>query len=373
MIKIYPAHDQSPEQRLGSMATSDADKLLKTYTYYTEDTDSPNGQGYQRPPDETRYPKIAEYLRLHGVTPIIISDRSRWKSLFPSSDTTVEIGIDEALEHLTQTNSSREIVASVIDGQHRFNGALRLLPRQIDVEIPFLLLTNLSWPEEVERFNIINTTAKNLPKALVEVNRLTTFVPEGATNREVQRQQVSEVILALETDLDSVWHEQINMTGGRNTNRPVTFEGLRRSSEATFAGRLALLPLEAKKRLAKSYWRAVSETWPEAWNNAPITVDRVNILTGETETDLIPAKYRIKDLAGVSALAKVGNQILLDAFNEETGEINMGLIRSRLGRAKDVNWIKSRDNADMSAQAGFSGTADMYDMLMRRIYGPQAA
>lgn len=373
MLKIYPAHSMALNKRLGTMLVSDARRLLKTYTYYTDDSMSPNGKGYQRPPTESRYPQIAADLRDHGITPVILSERGRWQSLWRTPDTNFEAPVEEVLQTLEAGRDDGEIVASIIDGQHRNQAAQLLLDREsIDLELPFLLFTDFSWGEEVERFNTINTTAKNLPKALVEVNRHAIFDPAGSSARERKKQDVRDVVMALETDPDSIWYEQINMTGGRNTDRPVTFEGLRRSTDATFAGRLALLSVTKKIQLAKVYWRIVAETWPNAWNNVPPTVESVDPETNELQTFEIPnAKYRIKDLAGVSALAKLGNQVLLDAYDDETGEANTAIIRGRLARAKDVNWLKSRDNPDMSSQAGFSGTADTYDLLLARTYGTE--
>lgn len=371
MIEIHRANKRG--QRTGAMLASDAARLLQTYTYYTADPDSPNGKGYQRPPDESRFAEIAADIEVHGATPLIVSDRGRWQSILEEhgQNGTFSLSADEVLDALETAGQDEDhVFLSVIDGQHRTKSATeRLLARGIDPDIPFLMYTDLSWAEEVERFNTINTKAKNLPRALVEVNRMNTFQPEGATSRDIQEQQVREVVLALETQPDSPWYGEINMTGGRNTGRPVTFEGLRRSSLSTFTGPLALLPLAKKIDLAKGYWRAVAETWPDAWNNVPIVAERVNTLTNEWETVEQPVKYRIKDLAGVSALAKIGGMILLEAFDATTLNLNMGVVRNRLSRGRDINWVKSKDNPDMNAQAGFSGLADMYDMLLQRIYG----
>ncbi len=374
MLKIYPAHSTDGGHRLGSMLVSDAEKLLTTYTHYTEDALSPNGKGYQRPPTESRFPQIAAYLKDHGVTPIIISDRARWQALWRTPDTTIEMSADEALEMLKQNGVEDEgAFASILDGQHRDRSGRWLYEREgIDLQLPFLLYTGLTWSQEVERFNTINTTAKNLPRALVEVNRHTIFEPHGASARETQRQDVREVVMALETDPGSIWHKQINMTGGRNTDRPVTFEGLRRSMDQMFAGRLGLLSIQKKKDLARAYWQAVADTWPDAWNGVPPTMERVNPETNEVETvEVAGAKYRIKDLVGVSAIAKLGNQVLLDAYDDQTQQLNMGMIRGRLGRAKDISWLKSSDNPDMASQAGFAGTADTYDLLLARAYPRQ--
>jgi DGQHR domain-containing protein len=371
MIKIHAAHHG--DQRLGSMSASDAQRLLKTYTYYTEDPDSPTDRGYQRPPDPARYAPIAADIELHGATPITLSDRGRWAFLLDEPSSTIDMSLKDFVDALGTTTEAERLLASIIDGQHRYNAGLRLWERGVDCEFPFLLFTNLSWAEEVERFNTINTKAKNLPRALVEVNRHATFDDDAASPRERLAQEIREVVMRLETDDDSVWRAEVNMTGGRNSNRPVTFEGLRRSTEATFVGRLAMLPLERKVELAKAYWLGVAETWPEAWTNQKEIVDRINPVTGEVEEVEQPVRYRIKDLAGVAALAKLGNQILIDAHNGDTDTLNPKTIKARLARAADVSWVRAKDNPDMGSQAGFAGLRDMYDMLLSRVYPQQAA
>lgn len=349
------------------MRASDARQLLKTYTYYTSDPDSwdQDKHGYQRPADEKRFLKIATDIKNHGATQIVISERGRWNKLLSAPNQSVEMDAENFLTLLGAEAGSDEAVASVIDGQHRLGGANLLVSRdEGDPVIPFLLYTGLKWDKEVDRFNTINTTAKNLPKALVEVNRMAIH-DDGATTREGLKQQVRQVVKSLAQDEDSVWFEQVNMTGGRNQDRWVTFEGLRRSTEGMFTGKLSTLTMERKTELAKAYWKAVAETWHHAWDNEPQSY--FDEEAGETVQ--VPVKYRIKDLAAVSALARLGGEILGDAYDPWTQKLDERVIRDLLGHAAELDWVKSKDNPDMWAQAGFAGTADMYQMLLGKIYG----
>src|SRR5262245_40562449 len=151
MIEIYGAKRHG--ERVGTMLASDAEKLLRTYTYYTDDPDSPNLKGYQRPADPSRYPEIAADIEEHGATPIIVSDRGRWRTLLGNGNGTISMTVDEVIAALEADGQDEDhLFLSVIDGQHRTQGLLRLLARGIDVEVPFLMYTNLSWAQEVERF-----------------------------------------------------------------------------------------------------------------------------------------------------------------------------------------------------------------------------
>src|SRR4051794_3980397 len=98
MIEIHRANKR--RQRIGTMCASDAERLLRTYTYYSDDPDSPNEKGYQRPPDEVRYPEIAADIETHGATPVILSDRGRWQSLLATPDATVSMTVDEVIDAL---------------------------------------------------------------------------------------------------------------------------------------------------------------------------------------------------------------------------------------------------------------------------------
>lgn len=126
-------------------------------------------------------------------------------------------------------------------------------------------------------------------------------------------QSIRRITFNLCRDDDSVWGpvdgiEQINMTGVRDPNRQVTYEGLRRSTSNMFPvqllGRLSAIDENLPLKYAKRYWAAVATACAEAWNGVP---DKRTVVDPDTGVETVEKiKYRIKDLVGVASLAKLG-------------------------------------------------------------------
>ncbi len=324
-----------------------------------------DGHGYQRQPMKDRIPKIATYYLKSGATsrttPIIVSvrlvdrnDIEEFLSLLRDGDVD---GIQDRFD---------PDVMSVVDGQHRFLGLVEAWKREPDFQplAPVSMYFGLTFAEEAEFFDIINTEQKKLPKALIEITK--------ADVREVgslsHAQRVRLIAERLARHEESVWHGQVNLTGARDPNKPVTFEGLRRSSVSMFPSEL-LDRLEAADmdphQVARDYWALVADTCAEAWNDEPRT--RLNE-NGEL-VEYTP-KYRIKELVGVAALAKLGKDIISSALEHPHFAVRM---KALVGALAAVDWEKvSLDNGErnswMASQAGFAGQADLYKTLYAWVY-----
>jgi len=324
-----------------------------------EDPDSPapDKHGYQRQPMANRIPGIAKYYGEPGArtTPINLSVRvleehiPEFIKLWNDGDIT---GIHARWG---------KAVVSVVDGQHRFLGMAYHWERNRDwaPKVPVILNFGLTFAEEAKFFDIINSTQKKLPKALIEITNAD-VVEAGKMDHP---QRVRLIATSLARHPDSVWQGKVNLTGARDPNKPVTFEGLRRSSVSMFPkeilSRLDGAGLDADE-VARSYWSTVSEASAEAWNDEPgVGFDE----NGEEKT--FPRSYRIKELVGVAALARLGKDIIASALEHENFDKKMTMLTSRLS---DVDWEKRKDNAWMSSQAGFAGQADLYALLYRWVY-----
>tara|TARA_B100000686_G_scaffold72697_1_gene78388 strand:- start:593 stop:1348 length:756 start_codon:yes stop_codon:yes gene_type:complete len=225
----------------------------------------------------------------------------------------------------------------------------------------------LKYIDEAELFNTINVTQRKLPKALIE----TTKGDITENDQTSYAQQIRRITFGLCRDTDSVWGpvdgvEQINMTGVRDPNRTVTYEGLRRSTSNMFPKelleRLTAIDESLPMKYAKKYWRLVSETCLEGWSGKPDERIELDPETGEQVP--VPIKYRLKDLVGVASLAKLGKDII--ASHVDSGQKDK--IDDLFGRLVDVNWEKNPENVWMSSQAGFAGQKDLYTMLYRLVY-----
>jgi len=262
-----------------------------------------------------------------------------------------------------------EFVASVVDGQHRHHGLIFAWMKNPEFlpQIPYTLYFGLTFIEEATMFNTINSTQRKLPKALIETTR--GDITEAADSSYAQ--QIRRITFSLCRDDDSVWGpvdgiEQINMTGVRDPNRQVTYEGLRRSTSNMFPvqllNRLTVIDENLPLKYAKRYWAAVAKACAEAWNGVPDKRTVVDPETGLTSVEKI--KYRIKDLVGVASLAKLGKDVITTHIDSEKAN----KLEELVDNLTIVDWEKSPTNKWMRSQAGFAGQKELYTLLYELAY-----
>lgn len=338
-------------------------KLLFISNFESTDPDStaPDKHGYQREPMSKRIPEIANYYRGGGArtTPLILSVR-----LIEPDEIDAFLTLFDAEDFNGIRERFGDAVMSVVDGQHRFRGLERTYDGDPEYApaVPVLLNFGLTFSEEAEFFDLINSTQAKLPKALIEITKAD--VTEVGDMSHAQRIRLIATMLARHED--SVWHGEINLTGARDPQKPVTFEGLRRSMTSMFPkellARIDALGMDVNE-IARSYWSVVAESCGDAWNNAPLvtTDDQGNEVT-------VARKYRIKDLVGVASIARLGKDIISSALEHEKFDQKLASLTAKLSA---VDWEKtqeSRENPWMASQAGFAGQSDLYLTLYRWVY-----
>lgn len=337
-------------------------------TYDTQDPDSPapNKHGYQRNPDDKRYKQIGQYFSENPylVPPILVSVR-----LNTDSDI-------RAAAELLATNNLKELnrrfgrqVASVIDGQHRVGGMLHAAKTDKDFAeflVPVALFFGLSFEEEAEVFNTINSSQRKLPKALIEVTRGDISQRDDLSHS----QMVRKIAFGVARDKDSVWFDQINMTGGRAPGQKVTYEGLRRSIANMFPvnllSRMRQAGLDPLDDAAKPFWKKISELFPDAWQGTSRTITDPD--TRETREEVV--QYRLKELVGVASLSRLGQDIIsssVEAYTEYGIDFGKAMTK-KMSRLAHVAWEKTESNPWMASQAGFAGQAKLYGDLHRLVY-----
>lgn len=355
------------KEAMGAMTPAAMADLLFISNFEKTDPASPalDGHGYQREPMKERIPKIATYY-LKGAptsrtTPIILSVR-----LTDAAEIEEFLGLFEAGDVVGIQERFSEDVMSVVDGQHRYLGLVEAWNRDPSFRplVPVTLYFGLAFADEAEFFDIINTEQKKLPRALIEITKAD--VREVGSLSHTQRVRLIATMLARHEE--SVWHGKVNLTGARDPNKPVTFEGLRRSTVSMFPSEL-LGRLEAKSidpnKVARDYWALVADACSEAWNDTART--RVN--EDGLAVEYAP-KYRIKELVGVASLAKLGKDIITSALEHPNFNERM---KALVGALSEVNWEKvnlegGERNPWMASQAGFAGQADLYKTLYAWVY-----
>lgn len=347
--------------------------FISTYNTVDEQSSSPRQHGYQRDPLEARFPAIGRYFaqqegdgihtHAHLITPIIMSvrvyspkDQTRFNYLFNKGDIA---GIHKEF--------GRSCV-SIVDGQHRSGGLFWAWERIEDFnpDVPVMLYYGLRYADEATLFDDINTNQRKLPKALIEATKVHMEAGEPS-----HAQTIREVAFALAQDGDSPWHGMVNMTGARDPEKPVTYEGLRRATGNMLHEKL-VARLENRgfvlDKVAKKYWELVSRACAPAWQ------DRPRVVTGEDGESVEEAvKYRLKDLAGVASVSRLGADIIGSALDQsKTDEDFWSAVASLVSKLGAVDWEKRPGNPWTSAGAGFAGQTGLYKMLYELVYLDQA-
>lgn len=353
-----------------ALATLTPDLLLELAfisTYETKDprSSSPQQHGYQREPMEARFPGIATYYNKDRnkelITPIIASARVYTPEDVRKFNELFNAGKIDSI-HTLFTDSA----FSIVDGQHRMHGLHEAWKKYPDfnAHVPVMIYYGLDYAEEARLFDDINTNQRKLPKALIEATKL--HVEAGPDKKHPQ--VIREIAFAVAQDGDSVWKDRINMTGARQPDRSITYEGLRRATSQMFPerllGRLRNIGL-TPEQVAKKYWEMVSKACGPAWTERP------RIITGEDGNPVEEkVHYRLKDLVGVASLAKLGEDMMTTSLdrgqnNPETFWNSLADLISRLGA---VDWEKRPNNPWMAPQAGFAGQKELYELLYNLVY-----
>ena len=352
--------------------TPDALKALafvSTYNTVDEQSSSPRQHGYQRDPMSARFPAIGRYFsqeesdgkhtHAHLITPLIISVRvytpkqqAEFNDLFNKGDI-----------NAIHAKFGRSVF-SVVDGQHRMGGLYWAWENKANFnpDVPVMMYYGLRYADEATLFDDINTNQRKLPKALIEATKVHMEAGEKS-----HQQTIREVAFALAQDGDSVWHGLINMTGARDADKPITYEGLRRSTGNMLHEKLVARLLQrgfVLDDVAKNYWQLVARASGNAWNNRPRLVQNEN---GETEE--VATSYRMKDLVGVAALSRLGADILNSAIDKsKTTEDFWASVADAVSKLGEVDWTKEKGNPYMATSAGFAGMGDLYQILYKLVY-----
>lgn len=346
--------------------------FISTYNTVDEQSSSPRQHGYQRDPMDARFPAIGRYFsqedgdgtdakhtHAHLITPIIASvrvynpkDQARFNYLFNKGE------IDTIHQEFGKS------VVSIVDGQHRTGGLFWAWERKANFnpDVPVMLYYGLRYADEATLFDTVNTTQRRLPKALIESTKV-----HMEAGEPTHAQLIREVAFALAQDGDSPWSGQINMTGARDPEHPISYEGLRRSTgnmlHEKLVSRLKGRGLVLDK-VAKKYWELVSRTCAPAWQGRP------KLVKGD-DGELVEEKvqYRLKDLAGVASVSRLGADIIGTALDQSrTEEEFYSAMASMVSKLGAVDWAKEKGNPWTSYGAGFAGMTGLYATLYSLTY-----
>jgi len=355
------------EQALTYIQAKDLEHIfVSCYDVKDPDSPAPNKHGYQRNPDKKRFKPIAKHFenRKSRIPPLLISVRIKY-------DSDIEEFLDLYFAREFAEIKKRFSIAAMsnVDGQHRAGGLLTaadLYEGFGETRVPLCFFFGMTFEEEAEEFNTVNSTQRKLPKALIETTK-GDITERGEISHS---QKVRQIAFGIARDKDSVWFDQINMTGGRAPGQKVTYEGMRRSTANMFPaellGRLEVAGIDPLADIAKPFWAKISSMFPNAWNGTTRTVTDED--TGASHEEAVP--YRLKELVGVASLARIGRDIIASAIdaNQEFGVPLDKALETKMAPLSHVDWEKRPDNKYMASQAGFAGQSQLYAILYKLVY-----
>jgi DGQHR domain-containing protein len=234
--------------------------------------------------------------------------------------------------HIGEIHVSPGQLFAKIDGQHRGLGIEDYLDDE-QFPVPFMLFDQLETDLEQQLFVAINREQKRVSMSHV-------LYVEGDSD------ELTAIAERLNEDDRSPWHRKINLIGSTGTGLSVSLQGLRDGLVLLFAaGRTKVLPEEHKYVIARDFWTAVAETWPDAWGQ--------------------PKKHAIATAIGILGLSKSGSFLIVDCLtgsDEPEDAIDRKHLRELLRKARSVDWRRADGQfAGLGGRGGADRVADALD------------
>jgi DGQHR domain-containing protein len=323
--------------------------------YWTPD----NPEGYQRPLVDRRLAEVARYVREeHGILPTSIllcaRDNDPDPVTFEASDS-----YGEDLES-GKLAIPEQAILWVADGQHRLFGVIRSYERDGLAELenypfPVTIMTGVDRYAEMEHFNIVNTRQKKMQTDIVDRHLVLRAQREGlkmiargrAGEKEYARAKATRVVDLLNEE-SGPWHHEIAVPGvaGRD-------DGLVRQHAMVVSLEPALkdpwLSTRSEQELATlitRYWRALQQTWPEAFE--------------------APSDYRVQATVGIYSLHLVLPSVIhLGLADHDLSEGKMTEIWKATGITSDF-WSKE-DGDTLTLGTGMASIRALAEYLREQL------
>lgn len=258
------------------------EELLSNYTISSYD--SAQETGYQRPPVESHYKKIARYLADAASSQIL-----------PMSIIAAATQKDVSYQGNMLTIKDR---LRIVDGQHRIK-AIEYMRDAKDskyrnkyselicsYEFPVILLVTDEVDSALEMDTFININSKgkrvstNLAKELREKKMQADLQEqEVELNKDTYENLATQVVKFLAHDTSSMWYDRIQMGDELGLQKPVSIGTFARSlqkitkrvTDMVVAGEKVISEEQARNTAAltgdavEQLWKAVQERWPECF------------------------------------------------------------------------------------------------------------
>lgn len=315
---VIPAIRMEQKGRVCYLGTMTAEQsAIFTFADSYPPDESEGKLGYQRAPNERRAKDFASYLSTFDsayMTPILLNSR---------------VPVDYTPSATNPATGTIRVRAGTrlakIDGQHRGIGVERYLGDP-GFPVPFMLFDNLPADAEQELFISINREQKRVAMSHV------LFVNAATGQQDLH----TDLALRLNEDHSSPWHRRINVIGATGSGKTMTLQGVKEGLDLLLAHpKVRVLPDDAKYAVAREFWSAVADTWPEAWQQP-----RLHILT---------------KTIGHYGIAKSGSFVVascLTGSEDPEQVIDVRKLRQILSIAAGVDWSSGGQFAGLGGRGG---------------------
>jgi len=332
-------------------------------------------EGYQRELYENKVNDLNNYIARCdiAITPSILISLRNGVNFVPSSKGS-EIG---KIEIPLKKGS-----IWIIDGQHRIGAFENVLSKVasfqdesssfstlMNYEFPVTFLDSLEaakiindkngeniTPTDIERtiFFIINVTHKRISPSLRDV--LQYCISEAGVKgipsieREGWRTNATFIAIKLSNIKNSPFYQRINVSGIRNSGRPIQLNSFVSSMKPLYLNNIFLgFNDEERLKLLLSYWKVIRNIYKEAFSKKT------------------SRNYLLLKAIGIYCLNWLCSDFLKWCKERELNFFDNLTIEKYLSKIKDFDW--SKDTSPLANFGGMKGVKEAHSILLKKIEG----
>jgi DGQHR domain-containing protein len=365
-VKVIRLIQKEIEMYVGKMKVDDILGLYELDKFKEEEL-----EGYQREQYEERTSELVEYLEkcpLAIMPALLVSLR---KARFDSQDG------DLGLLRIPRRKGSLWI----IDGQHRIGGFSKIRDKFVfsktidpslfsdlmDYEFPVVFIDSTEAagqvrakepqsmnglsPEDIERtiFFIVNKTQKGISPSLKDalLYRIKTSGIQGLSlvDKEGWRIVGAEIGITLNCKEKSPLRDKINISGKRDTGKPVQLNSFVSSLEILFKeDKFSSLSSDDQLCFLETYWSSLKDLLPEAFDAG----------TGRN--------YMLLKALGIYSIHWLARDILRSTIQEGADFKRKEVLMSKLSPIKSFDW--DTKTSPLSALGGMKGATKAHELLL---------
>lgn len=391
-IKMY---QKDVEMYVGKMKVTDILNLYEIDRFKEEEL-----EGYQRERYEERTAQLVEYIEKSplAVMPAILVGLRETDF--------VPVKGDVGLLRISKTKGS----IWIIDGQHRIGGfskirdqflftkslGIPLFTDLMDYELPIVFIDSTSaskkikpksrnsttlTPQDIEKtiFFIVNKTQRGISPSLKDalLYSIKTSGIEGLSivDKEGWRILGAELAISLNCKEGSPLRAKINVSGQRNSGKPIQLNSFVSSLEILFKDKdFTNLTVENKVSFIEAYWSALKELVPEAFKSGTKQhaskeefsrrfASNINDKTRKGRVKDPEEKYLLLTSLSLHTLHRLAKDLLHTARQRNIAIDDALFYKQMLTPLRSFDWKAS--SSPLSALGGMKGVSKAYELLSK--------